>query len=141
MKEVFAALAVATLGCVVYHAGQKAISPSVNPMVLLLGVYAVAFLMALAALPFFRGAGAPGLRALASWPVVAVGLGALLIEIGFLLAYRAGGSMQWGGVAVNAAAAVILVPVAVLVFRESFSPSKALGIVVTLAGMALLVRK
>lgn len=140
MKDVLLSLSIAILGCVVYHAGQKAIAPTVNPLVLLMGVYAVAFLLALGALPFFKG-GTTGLRPLASWPVVAVGLGALLIEIGFLLAYRAGGSMAWGGVAVNGAAALILVPLAVFVFGESFTVQKALGIVVTLAGMALLVRK
>jgi drug/metabolite transporter (DMT)-like permease len=139
MKEVIASLTVATLGCVIYHAGQKAISPSANPMGLLMAIYAIAFLLAALALPFFR---APGQTpAQLHWPVFAVGLGVILIEGGFLLAYRYGGSLQWSGVVVNAVAALVLVPLAVFLFREKFSLVRALGILVTLSGMALMARK
>lgn len=142
MKEMLCFLGVATLGSVLYHAGQKALPAQVNPMLLLMGVYVVAFILAALALPFFRdpahplrfGPGFP-------WAMLGVGLGILLIEGGFLLAYRHGASLQWSGVAVNGLAAVVLVPVAVLLFREGFSLAKAMGILLTLSGMALLVKR
>lgn len=69
-----------------------------------------------------------------------VALGVLLIEIGFLLAHRSGGSLQWSGVAVNGAAALMLIPVAIFVFRESLSLDKVIGIVTTLIGLYFLVK-
>ena len=49
-------LAVAALGSAVYHLGQKTLSPRANPMVLLMAVYAAAFVLTAAAAPFFRAA-------------------------------------------------------------------------------------
>ena len=142
MKDVYWALGVATVGAVIYHSGQKALTPDVNPMVLLIGVYAVAIVLAVMASPFFRAFDQRhGVQQLLSWPVLAVGIGVILIEGGFLVAYRAGGSLQWAGVAVNGLAAVVLVPIAIVAFREQFSASRVVGMVVTLAGMILMTRK
>ncbi len=141
MKDVYWALGVASLGCVIYHLGQKAISPNVNPMILLIGVYLAALLLAVAAVPMFRASGqSDGIRQIFSWPVLVVGIGVILIEGGFLLAYRFGGSVQWAGVAVNGLAALVLVPVAVIAFREHFSITRVIGILLTLVGMTLMAR-
>jgi hypothetical protein len=67
-----------------------------------------------------------------------LGAGVVLIEIGFLLAYRSGNMLQWSGVAVNSASALLLFPIALVVFRESCSVSRLLGILLTLGGLALL---
>lgn len=142
MKDVYIFLGVATLGCVVYHLGQKVISSSINPMTLLMGVYLVAFLLAFAAIPLFKTPGqAIWSRQIISWPVLVVGIGVILIEGGFLLAYRGGGSLQWSGVAVNGLAAIVLVPVALITFREPLSSTRIVGIVLTLGGMAMMARK
>lgn len=141
MKDVYVYLAVATLGVVVYQLGQKVISPSANPMVLLMGVYLVAFLLACAAVPIFQIPGQPlWTRQIVSWPVLVVGIGVVLIEGGFLLAYRHGGSLQWSGVAVNGLAAVVLIPLAVYSFHEHLSPFRIVGVLLTLTGMAMMAR-
>jgi drug/metabolite transporter (DMT)-like permease len=135
-------LLIAALGNVLYHVSQKTLAPAANPMIMLMAVYAVAFVGAALAAPFFRTAAGVGWVAqVASWPVFALGVSVLLIEIGFLLAYRTGGAVQWSGVAVNGVAAVLLVPVALRVFGEAFSPVRAAGMVLTLSGLALLTWK
>lgn len=142
MNQILVFLGIAAVGNAIYHLGQKTISPGANPMVLLMAVYAVAFVLAAAASPFFQNAtGADWKGQVFSWPVVVLGAGVLLIEIGFLLAYRVGGGLQWSGVAVNAASALILMPIAVLFFREHFTWTRVLGILLTLAGIALLTRR
>lgn len=142
MKDVYLYLGVATLGVVIYHLGQKMISPSVNPMVLLMGIYFIAFLLAFAAVPIFKTPGhAISVRQVVSWPVLIVGIGVILIEGGFLLTYRHGGSLQWSGIAVNGLAAVVLMPIAILAFREHLSLSRLFGILLTLTGMSLMARK
>jgi drug/metabolite transporter (DMT)-like permease len=142
MRQALFFLAIATLGTVTYHLGQKTISPNANPMLLLMGVYAVAFVLSAFAAPFFQSA--PGVSwhvHVFSWPVLALGVGVVLIELGFLLAYRSGNMLQWSGVAVNAASTVLLVPIALVAFGESFSSSRVVGVLVTLAGLALMTRR
>lgn len=148
MKPLLLALALATVGSVIYHLGQKLVPPTVQPLAMLMAAYAVAFTLAAVALPLLQPAGASWRQTFAQVATgpglgvaVVLGVGVLLIEVGFLLAYRAGGSLQWSGVAVNGTAAVLLVPLAVLAFRESFSLLKALGMLLVLAGLALLTRR
>lgn len=142
MKQALVFLGIAAFGNVTYHLGQKTISPTANPMVLLMAVYAVAFVLSAAAAPFFQTTGGGSWTAqVLSWPVLVLGAGVLLIEIGFLLAYRSGNILQWSGVAVNGASALLLMPIALAVFRETFSPARFMGILLTLAGLTLMTRK
>jgi len=141
LKPLFLFLFLAAAGNALYHLGQRALGHDSNPMVVLMGVYAAAFLLSALGAPFFQ---APGQGPLAgqvfAWPVLAIAGGAFLIEIGFLLAYRHGGSLQWSGAAVNGVAAILLVAVAVLWFKEPLAPRRILGIVLTLSGLALFSR-
>ncbi len=142
MNQILVFLGIAAVGNAIYHLGQKTLHPGANPMILLMAVYAVAFGLAALAAPFFQNtAGISWKAQVFSWPVLVLGAGVLLIEIGFLLAYRVGGGLQWSGVAVNAVSALILLPIAILFFREGFSWLRVLGILMTLAGMALLTRR
>ena len=142
LKQMVLFLLIAAVGNAVYHVSQKALAPAANPMVLLMAVYAVAFLGAALAAPWFAaGSGGAWKAQVFTWPVLALGLSVLLIEIGFLLAYRTGGSLQWSGVAVNGVAALLLLPAALLVFRETFSPIRAAGLLLTVSGLALMTRR
>jgi drug/metabolite transporter (DMT)-like permease len=141
MKQALIFLGIAAMGNITYHLGQKTISPTANPMILLMAVYGVAFLLCAAAAPFFRDtSGLAWSAQILSWPVLVLGAGVVLIEIGFLLAYRSGDILQWSGVAVNGASAVLLIPIALVVFREAFSLERVIGILLTLAGLALVTR-
>ena len=142
MKQLVLFLLIAALGNALYHVSQKTLAPAANPMVLLMAVYAVAFVAAALAAPFFRTSAPIAWTAqVFNWPVLALGVSVLLIEIGFLLAYRSGGSLQWSGVAVNGVSAILLLPAALLVFREAFSPVRAMGLLLTLSGLAIMTRK
>lgn len=142
MRVLFPCLALAALGHAVYHLGQKTLPASVNPMALLTGGYAVAFLLAALAMPFFRAPGEAAWTAPAfNLPVLVLGVGAVLIELGFLLIYRRGGGLQWTAVAVSGLSALVLVPVGVAYFKEGLSPGRLLGVALTLAGLVLVVRK
>lgn len=140
MKTLVLTLLLAAAGNVIYHLGQKSIAPHANPMVALMAVYAVAFVLAGLSAPFFDS-GDVGLREqLFAWPVPATAAGIVLIEVGFLLAYRSGGSPQWAGVAVASLAAMLLIPLSVVFFRESLSSARILGVLLTLGGLALIGR-
>lgn len=139
MKPLLPLLVFTAVGMAIYHLGQKLQPSQANPMVLLAGVYAVALVLSLAALPFFRTPGEPPLATqLLRWPVLVVGVGVLLIELGFLLVYRTGGGLAWVGVAVNALCALLLIPVALVFFREHLTAPRLLGVFLSLAGLVLM---
>ena len=143
MKTMWLFLLLAAVGSSVYHIGQKSLhSVPANPMLILSLYYAAAFALSIVLMPLFGRAGlAEAVGLAANWRVWLVALGILMIELGFLLAYQSGGSAQWSGVAVNGAAALLLIPVSLLFFQEQFSWHKILGIVLTLSGMYFLVKK
>jgi drug/metabolite transporter (DMT)-like permease len=150
MKPLFFALSLATVGCVIYHLGQKLVPPAAHPMAVLMAAYAVAFTLSAVALPLLQPAGTTGAwqRAYADMATgpglrvaLVLGVGVLLIEMGFLLTYRAGGSLQTSSVVVNGTAAVLLIPIAVVMFKEAFTLPKILGILLVLAGLGLMSRR
>jgi drug/metabolite transporter (DMT)-like permease len=49
--------------------------------------------------------------------------------------------IQWSGVAVNGAAALLLIPISVFFLKENLSLQKVSGIVFTLLGLYLLSQK
>src|SRR5438105_2038680 len=109
-------------GGVLYHLAAKSVPKSINPSLVLLGAYATAFCASLftyAVLPTGADAPAP------TWPwhpaVVAVGLGAVMIELGYVLAYRAAWPVSSASVLINGVVALLLVPIGIGLFRERFS--------------------
>ncbi|XXQ68636.1 hypothetical protein ACKLNO_01865 [Neisseriaceae bacterium B1] len=143
MKKFIFFLIIAALGNTAYHIGQKSLHDvPYNPMLILSVYYFVAMILCLLAMPLFGKAEMVHVSELLSnWRVWLVAVGILLIELGFLLAYQAGGSAQWGGVAVNGVATLILIPLSIFLFRENFSWTKMFGIGMTLSGLYFLVKK
>lgn len=143
MKSTFFFLLLAAVGSSLYHVGQKSLHDvSANPMLLLSLYYVSALVLCLAAMPFFGKTDFSSMGSLAAdWRLWLVALGILCIELGFLLAYQSGGSAQWSGVVVNGTAALLLVPLSLILFQESFSWNKIIGIALTLTGIYFVVKK
>ena len=72
--------------------------------------------------------------------IAAVGIGALMIEIGFLLAYRGAWPVSTASVASNGLVAVLLVGVGATFFGEAVTPIKLVGVLMCLLGVILLQR-
>jgi multidrug transporter EmrE-like cation transporter len=60
------------------------------------------------------------------------------IEFGFLLVYRAGGNLGIAAVLTNVVASLILLPVAILIFKDKISWVNIAGILVCLIGLVML---
>jgi multidrug transporter EmrE-like cation transporter len=135
-----APLLLAVAGSVVYHIGAKSIPQAYDPIAALIGLYATA----LAGSVLVYAVKRVGLSSAASpmWhpTIAAVGLGALMIEMGFLLAYRAMWPVSTTSVITNGVAAVMLVSVGSLWFGEPFTGAKTMGVLLVLAGVTLLQR-
>jgi drug/metabolite transporter (DMT)-like permease len=127
---------------VLYHVTQKSVAPGVHPVVALLLFY---FSAAACTLPLFWFF--PMTETVAAeiekmnWAVYAVGASIVLIEIGFLLAYRAGAELSSAFAFSSAIVAVSTLLIGVLFFRELLSFAKLAGVALCVAGIALLTWK
>lgn len=123
----------------IYHLTQKSISPNSNPLVSILITYIVAISITLIAIIFF-----PPKTGLVSeikslnWASYALGFGIVAIELGFLFVYRAGWNISIVSLYSNIAAAIFLVPIGLLFFKESLKISNVFGIVLAIISIILL---
>ena len=73
-----------------------------------------------------------------NWASIGLAIAIVGIEYGFLLTYRAGWNLGIAAVLVNVIASLILVPVAIIFFKDDISWVNILGILVCLAGLIML---
>ncbi len=76
-----------------------------------------------------------------NWAVWGVGLTVVGIELGFLLAMRAGWKLAGLGLVANSFALLITVPVALFLIREKWSLLNFTGLVLCIVGLFLVTRK
>ncbi len=136
---VVAPLLLIVSGSLMYHVAAKSVPKTLEPFAALTGVYATALAASLIAYAFARRGTMPAHVAGMFHPTVAaVGLGALLIELGFLLTYRASWPVSIASVITNGLVAVLLIPVSALLFGEAITLIRVAGVVLCLAGLTLL---
>jgi drug/metabolite transporter (DMT)-like permease len=122
-----------------YHFVAKSTPSNVNFTVSLLVTYAVAFVVTLIGFFFFPATNGvlAEIRHL-NWASIGLAIAVVGIEFGFLLTYRSGWNLGIAAVLVNVVASLILVPVAILIFKDKISWINILGILVCLAGLVML---
>lgn len=137
----FAPLLLVVCGSLLYHVAAKSVPKAIEPVGALIGVYGTALLASLAAYAVTRrGAMPSGVSSLWHPTVAAVGIGALLIELGFLITYRAAWPVSTASVMTNGAVAVLLLPIGALFFGEAITLARVGGVALCLIGLWLLRR-
>jgi len=128
-------------GMLLYHLAQKSIPPGVNAFHATMIAYATGIVVC--ALTAFVVTGnetiLSSLKA-SNWAVLALGVGAAAIEVGFMLAYRNGWRISVTAVATNVAATAVLIPIGILVFKEHLSLRNVVGFLFCLLGLVLVAR-
>ncbi len=135
------AIALVLLGNVVYHLALRAVPREANPAVATLAAYIVATVATAATLPALAKDVAllPAIRTL-NWSTVVVGVSVVAIELGYLLAYRAGWTLSTASVTANVSLAVVLLGIGTLAFREPWSFSRVAGVGFCMIGLWLVNR-
>ena len=122
-----------------YHFVAKSTPANVNFTVSLLVTYAVAFVVTLFTIFFFPAQdGITAELKKLNWASIGLAVAVVGIEFGFLLVYRAGWNLGIAAVLTNVVASLILVPVAILIFKDKISWVNIAGILVCLAGLVML---
>lgn len=124
---------------VLYHIFLKILPAGIHPAISLVILYGSALLICLLYLLFF-----PPLEGLLvsfqkiSWANIGVGLTIVGLELGFILAYRAGWNISLAGIVSATAVAIILLPIGLLFFKERISPLNLLGVGLCIGGLLLV---
>jgi multidrug transporter EmrE-like cation transporter len=127
-------------GSLLYHIAAKSVPKTIAPLAALIGVYFTALVASVVAFTIASRASASPMSAIGHPTVAAVGLGVLMIELGFLLTYRAAWPVSVASVMMNGIVAVLLLPVGAALFGEAITAVRVAGVMLCLLGLALLQR-
>ena len=141
MKLLYGSLALTIAGNVLYHLSQKSIPGGVHPIVSIVASYVTAIALSIVISIVFplKDPLLVEVKRL-NWATIAVGLSIVAVELGFLLAYRAGWRVSLASITANTTVALILLPTGVLLFRERVTPTNAVGLVFCVIGLVLVTR-
>lgn len=136
---IYLPLMITITGSVTYHVVQKYLAPNANPVLVLLVTYAVAFIASLALFAFFPMKDSLQVEvSRIGMPNIILGGSIILIEVGWILAYRAGLNVNVGSLIGNLLVALVLIPVGLLLFREHLTLTNVVGIVLCVVGLVLV---
>ncbi|MBI5839930.1 MAG: hypothetical protein HZB19_07485 [Chloroflexi bacterium] len=122
-----------------YHFSAKSTPSNVNFTISLIVTYAAALVITALTIFFF-----PAKNGLAfelkqlNWASFLLAIAIVGIEFGFLLVYRSGWNLGIAAVLTNVVASLILLPVAIFLFKDKISWVNIVGIFVCLAGLVML---
>jgi drug/metabolite transporter (DMT)-like permease len=132
-------ISLAIASSALYHFVAKSTPGNVNFTVSLLVTYAVAFGITLFSFFFFpaeNGISAE-LKKL-NWASIGLAVAVVGIEFGYLLMYRAGWNLGIAAILVTVIASLMIVPLAIFVFKAKISWINIFGVLVCCAGLVML---
>lgn len=127
---------------ILYNICQKSTPADANPFSSLLVTYLTATLITITTFLFFY-TDKSLLQSFEdlNWTSMALGVAIVGLELGYLMAYRAGWNISEGSLVANILLALMLIPVGILVYKEGFAFNKVLGVVFCLIGLILINKK
>lgn len=124
---------------VFYHIFQKMIPNNVNPMLSLIVTYITAALLSLIILPWcMKDTSLAAEVRKINWASFALGASLIGLELGFLLAYRVGWNISIGSLIANTAVSLLLIPIGILLFKETLSIPNIIGVLLCVSGLFLI---
>ncbi len=132
-------ITLAILSSALYHFSAKSVPSNINFATSLVVTYSVALGITLVATLLFpaQNGFVSELKQL-NWASFLLAVAIVGIEFGFLLVYRTGWNLGIAAVLTNVVASLILVPVAIFVFKDKLNWINVFGILVCLAGLVML---
>ncbi|WMJ82850.1 hypothetical protein ACS3UN_01590 [Oscillospiraceae bacterium LTW-04] len=139
-NEVGAFLPIALIVCsnLFYNIAAKATPSGANAFASLVITYVVAAICALLMMRFQTGSFSIQNFKGVNWTAILLAASITALEIGYILAYRAGWNISVCSLIANITLAVLLVIVGVLIYHESISPKQVGGMVLCLGGLLLI---
>lgn len=141
MSLYYISIALVVAANVFYHISQKYIPAKVNPMATLVVTYATALIVSIIILSISSIANKSNPLTHfknINWASFLLGFAIVGLEVGFLLAYRAGWNISSAALIANVIVALLLIPVGLVFFKEYMTLKNILGVVLSMAGIVLI---
>ena len=129
-------MALAIGGYVCYHLSQKFLNQDLNPFWIAAVSYTIAACVSWILWVMFRQAGT--FKMSVQWPMIGIGFAVVMLDVGFILAYRNGWGLGSAPVFSNVVASLLLLPIGILFFQEGFTWVNFLGFVFCVIGIVFL---
>ena len=124
---------------VVYNISQKSTPQNVNPFSALLTTYVTAAVLTVIAAQFYKSdKGFTQSFSQLNWTSIVLGVSIVGLELGYMLAYRAGWNISLGSLVANIILALILIPIGVIFFKEGFDFQKIIGVAFCIVGLIII---
>jgi drug/metabolite transporter (DMT)-like permease len=126
---------------ILYNICQKSTPQSANPFAALLITYLTAAILTVILFQFYKtdkgfGQSFNNLN----WTSITLGIAIVGLEVGYLLAYRAGWNISVGSLVANIFLALMLIPIGILFYHEGFDLNKIAGVAFCVVGLVLINR-
>ncbi|MDR3590870.1 MAG: hypothetical protein P4N41_14555 [Negativicutes bacterium] len=121
-----------------YHLFQKSTPSNVSPLASLAVSYAIALFLCLVSLAFFAKGNVVETFKELNWTSYALGFAILGIELGWLLAYRAGWNISIGSTFSNVAVGLLLLPIGLVFMKETITVPNIAGLLFCAVGLFLI---
>lgn len=127
-------------GSLCYHVCNRSIDQRIAASISLSVTYAVALTIVAAVAIAQRWSARPTTPPFqhVGWATGGVAVGVVLIEAGYLLAYRAGGKITTASVFATAIASMLLLPAGVYLYDEHVSVRQLLGLAMAIVAIGLI---
>ncbi|MGI6562696.1 MAG: EamA family transporter [Clostridia bacterium] len=121
-----------------YHICSKSLPQNANPFISLFVTYTVGAILSL--LIYFFGENPAIINDMKklNWTSILLGLSIIGLEFGYIKVYRAGWNVSTGSLVANIGLAVVLVFVGVLLYKETITLNRLIGIVLCCVGIFFL---
>lgn len=124
---------------VLYNICQKMTPHKANPFMALLITYVTAAVLVFFAFKFSKSdQGFYQSLTELNWTSIALGVAIVGLELGYLMAYRAGWNISIGSLVANIFLAIMLIPIGVFFFQEGFGFNKIVGTLFCIVGLILI---
>lgn len=127
---------------VLYHIAQKNTAEKINPMFSLIVTYGVALIISL--ILFFITKDEKNITyniKQLNWASLLLGGSIVLLELGFLLAYRVGWNIGTASIISTIVVTIVLIPVGMAFFKEYINAKNIIGIIISIIGIILINKK
>ena len=134
----YASMFMVIAASVLYNLCQNSINENVNPLISMIATYTVALILSLVAVAFI-----PNKNMIASfkelnWASYVLGFAIFLLEMGFLLVYRSGWTINIAALFANVATTIILILLGMFIFKQQLSLTNIIGILLSVAGLIIM---
>lgn len=137
--SMFLPIAIIVVAQTIYNLCNHATPSNANPFAAIFSTYIIAGSLSLILLlATTRGQNVMEQFRHLNWARVGLGFGIVMLDYGFIIAFRAGWSVSTCALVSNLILAVVLFAIGVIFYHDAFSLKKVLGLVVCMFGLYLV---